>query len=148
MGTHSSSREFQVFLKLIWNYSCVQLQHTEMALKIAEEEYETQFFGFAPSEFYETVRDVIIGNLADGLENMEGQMKQVFPELSEEITHGTAMLRQQTDDTFNKTMQKLEKHILGVILKLPEHFLLPCDAEQETKATQQDINILNTEIEG
>ncbi|CAL4125312.1 unnamed protein product, partial [Meganyctiphanes norvegica] len=121
-----------------------------MALKIAEEEYETQFFGFAPSEFHETVQANIARVLGHNQTNFEIHPSRISPSWQKGIYCGLSIIRQKSKEVFVTIffIYVFQKHILGVIMKLPDSFLLPSDADHETKATQQDINILNTEIEG
>ncbi|XP_047476793.1 protein MIS12 homolog [Penaeus chinensis] len=120
-----------------------------MASVIPDEQYETQFFGFSPSSFLDGVKGLILDRLSEATEQLEGHLTQIPEEIisKEEVSRGIDLLRQQTDSNYTKTMQKLEAHILGNVMKIPSHVLLPSDIEQQSQVSASDITLLYTEME-
>ncbi|XP_063610846.1 protein MIS12 homolog [Penaeus indicus] len=120
-----------------------------MASVIPDEQYETQFFGFSPSSFLDGVKGLILDRLSEATEQLEGHLTQIPEEIisKEEVSKGIGLLHQQTDSNYTKTMQKLEAHILGNVMKIPSHVLLPSDIEQQSQVSASDITLLYTEME-
>lgn len=120
-----------------------------MACLIPDEQYETQFFGFSPSSFLDGVKGLILDRLSEATEQLEGHLAQIPEEIisKEEVSRGIGLLRQQTDSNYTKTMQKLEAHILGNVMKIPSHVLLPSDVEQQSQVSAADITLLHAEME-
>ncbi|XP_068208633.1 protein MIS12 homolog [Palaemon carinicauda] len=113
------------------------------------EEYETQLFEFSPSAFFEAVKGIVIERLCEGIDQLEEQLVKVPESIlpKEEVAQGITSLRQHTDSNATKTIQKLENIVLGTLMKIPPHILLPSDMEQVAQVSAADITLLQAEID-
>nr|XP_053629511.1 uncharacterized protein LOC128686577 isoform X2 [Cherax quadricarinatus] len=83
------------------------------------------------------------------LSSMASLLPCSLKEFPEEIlpSEGVNILRQHTDNTFTKTFQKFESHVLESVMKVPPHIILPTDIEQATPSSVSNINNIKADIE-
>ncbi|KAK7073038.1 hypothetical protein SK128_025006 [Halocaridina rubra] len=116
---------------------------------ITNEEYETNFFGFPPSIFFAEVKAIISDRLCEGLDLVEKKLQEIPDDVlpQAEVKQGVDTLRDCTESNFSKTCQKLESYVLGNVMKIPPHVLLPSDVDQAVQVPISGILSLQTEID-
>ncbi|KZR99371.1 putative Protein MIS12, partial [Daphnia magna] len=113
-------------------------------------EYATQLLNYPQK----TITDFVIGTLdstvTECMDVMEKSLLEssVFEDIpKEDIAKGVDLLRSRFSKKIEPICSKLERFMLEVIFKVPDHVLLPEDAAQRTKHSEKEHKKILREIE-
>ncbi|XP_018022460.1 protein MIS12 homolog [Hyalella azteca] len=115
---------------------------------LPNEEYETQFYGFLPSSSVQGMVLMIEEKIADAIDDLEESLSQI-PEniLSKaDLSKGMEKFKSVINKNTEKTLGKLQRHLLDEVLRLPNHLLLPCDALQSEPADPSQVEAMKNKI--
>ncbi|KAL7639082.1 UNVERIFIED_CONTAM: hypothetical protein RMT77_010616 [Armadillidium vulgare] len=116
---------------------------------IPVEEYEAQYFGFAPSDLCEAVKDIVYEKFELAINELEKKMKKIPNDVmtEKELTDGISSLRTMCNENNEAILSRLKEYMLQNIFKIPSNLLLPEDDVHVTPSTSEEVDSLKKEIE-
>lgn len=113
------------------------------------EEYVTQFFGFTPRAFCDSIYNALFDSLHDGVDTFQKLLLSEFKDIvtEEDLCLSSKKILEAIIPNAEKSCEKLELYLKKNIFFIPKGMLFPEDEVHRTVCTVNDEKLLDHELE-